>query len=96
VVKNRMLAAAYVGAPSFGVEVFQPETSRAVMAALLVHDIRNANAKANPATQLDHPFDLFVDNAIHGGIWQLPYEPRSVLPLALLLGMMRRNRRARP
>jgi hypothetical protein len=90
VVKNRMLAAAYLGAPSFGVEIFAPETSRAVMAALLVHDIRNASAAANPATQLEHPFDLFVDNAIHGGIWQLPYEPRSVLPLALLLGMVRR------
>lgn len=93
VIKNRMLAAAYVGAPPFGVEIFEPETSRAVMAALLVHDIRNGKAAANPATQLEHPFDLFVDNAIHGGIWQLPYEPRSVLPLALLRGMISRKRR---
>jgi hypothetical protein len=93
VVKNRMLAAAYLGAPSFGVEIFESATSRAVMAALLVHDLRNPNATANPATQLEHPFDVFVDAAIHGGIWQLPYEPRSVLPLALLLGMIKRPNR---
>jgi hypothetical protein len=95
VVKNRMLAAAYLGAPSFGVEIFDPATSRAVMAALLAHDIRNPKATANPTTQLEHPFDVFVENAIHGGIWQLPYEPRSVLPLALLLGMVKRPNRAR-
>lgn len=95
VVKNRTLAAAYVGAPSFGVEIFEPATSRAVMAALLVHDLRNPKATANPATQLEHPFDAFVDNAIHGGIWQLPYEPRSVLPLALVVGMIKRPKQTR-
>ena len=38
VVKNRALAAAYAGAGRFGIEVFEPATSTALMAALLVHD----------------------------------------------------------
>ena len=88
VTKNRVLAAAYAGASSYGVEVFEPETSNALMAALLIHDLRNPAAAANPATDLAHPLDLFVDQAAHGGLWRLPYEPRSVLTLAALEGML--------
>src|SRR5262245_26379330 len=39
VVKNRALAAAYAGAHRFGAEVFEPDTTRVLMAALLVHDL---------------------------------------------------------
>lgn len=91
VVKNRMLAAAYRGAPRFGVEVFAPETSRALMAAMLVHDIRNPAAAARPETQLSHPYDLFAQGAAHGGVWRLPCEARSLLPLALALGLVKRK-----
>ena len=91
VVKNRMLAAAYRGAGTFGVEIFEPPTSRAVMAALLVHDIRNPSSSAQPAAEMAHPFELFAETAVHGGLWRLAYEPRSVLPLALLLGLTKRH-----
>ena len=90
VMKNRLLAAAYSGASSYGVEVFATETSSAMMAALLVHDLRNASAVANPRTPLNHPLELFSDQAAHGGLWRLPWEPRSVLPLAAIEGLVRR------
>ncbi|HWC14966.1 MAG TPA: hypothetical protein VG929_10285 [Actinomycetota bacterium] len=90
VTKNRLLAAAYRGAPSFGVEIFDPATTRVLMAALLVHDLRNPQAAAQPETSLGHPFDLFVDSALHGGIWSLPYEARSILPLGLVTGLVKR------
>jgi hypothetical protein len=86
VTKNRLLAAAYRGAPRFGVEIFPAETTRALMAALLVHDLRNPAALARPQNSIDHPYDLFAHGALHGGIWRLPYEPRSILPLALVRG----------
>jgi hypothetical protein len=86
VTKNRILAAAYGGAGAFGVEVFEPATSRWLMAALLVHDLRNPSA----ASSGRHPYDLYADTAAHGGIWRLRYEPRSVLPLAVLGGLGRR------
>ncbi len=85
VVKNRVLATAYRGASTFGVEAFRPETSSALMAALLVHDLRNASSTP------DHPNDLFVDQAAHGGIWSLAHEPRSILPLAVLAGSVKRG-----
>jgi hypothetical protein len=64
VVKNRALAAAYAGAHRFGVEVFEPETSRALMALLLVHDLR-ACRPAEP-----HPWQDEAFAAAHGGLWR--------------------------
>ena len=93
VTKNRLLAAAYKGAPKYGVEIFEPPATRVLMAALLVHDLRNPQAAARPDASLDHPYDLFVQGALHGGIWRLPYEPRSVLPLALVRGLASPARR---
>lgn len=91
VVKNKLLAAVYRGAPAFGVEIFQSETTRWLMAGLLVHDLRNPRAVASPDTKLDHPYDLFADAALHGGIWRLGYEPRSILPLGLAVGLVKRT-----
>lgn len=81
VMKNRLLAAAYAGAGRFGVEVFAPETSRTLMAALLVHDLR---AQTPPPV---HPDDLFVSSAAHGGLWRVAYSPRSVLGIAAVAGL---------
>ena len=80
VVKNRALAAAYAGAHRFGVEVFEPATTRALMAALLVHDLHTAE----PARA--HPWQDEADAAAHGGLWRTAYAPRSALGLAALLG----------
>ena len=83
VTKNRLLAAAYAGAGRFGVEVFSPATTRVLMAALLVHDVRLA------APAPEHPDDLFVAQAAHGGLWRSAYTPRSVLGLAAVTGLPR-------
>jgi hypothetical protein len=91
VLKNKVLAAAYRGAWRFGVEVFDPDTSNTLMAALLVHDLRNPKAVANPNTPLDHPVELFMQGANHGGLWRQPFDPRSVLGIAVLSGMVRRR-----
>jgi hypothetical protein len=87
VIKNRVLMAAYAGAGRFGVEVFESATSTTLMAALLVHDLRNPAAAANPETVLSNPMDLFAQGANHGGLWRAPYAPRSVLGIAAVLGM---------
>jgi hypothetical protein len=81
VTKNRVLAAAYAGAGRFGVEIFEPATTRVLMAALLVHDLHQPDA---PRQQ---PEQLFSEAAAHGGLWTAAYEPRSVLGLAALAGL---------
>jgi hypothetical protein len=80
VVKNRALAAAFAGAHRFGVEVFEPGTSNVLMAALLVHDLMAG------VPEHDHPWQDEAYGAVHGGLWRAPYEPRSALGLAALLG----------
>ena len=91
VMKNRVLAAAYAGAGAFGVEVFDPSTSNTLMAAMLVHDLRNTKSVAQPGTTLEHPHELFWHGANHGGLWRNPYAARSVLGLAVVLGMVPRG-----
>jgi hypothetical protein len=80
VLKNRALAAAFAGAHRFGVEVFDPATSNTLMAALLVHDL-----VAEPPVHA-HPWQDEAHAAVHGGLWRAPYEPRSALGLAAVLG----------
>jgi hypothetical protein len=89
VIKNPALAAGFGGASAFGLEVFEPATTNAVMSALWVHDLRSDDGAANPARRLDHPFELLMDNACHGGLWTGAYRARSALPLAAVLGWIR-------
>jgi hypothetical protein len=80
VTKNRTLAAAYAGASRFGAEVFEPATTRMLMAALLVHDLQATG------TAHAHPWQDEAHDAAHGGLWRIAYAPRSALGLAALLG----------
>ena len=81
VTKNRVLAAAYAGAGRFGVEVFEPATTQALMAALLVHDLETGGVPGP-----SHPWQDEARAAAHGGLWRIAYTPRSALGLAALLG----------
>jgi hypothetical protein len=80
VVKNRALAAAYAGADRFGIEVFEPATTRVLMATLLVHDLYAG------LPDVGHPWQAEAHQACHGGLWRAAYAPRSALGLAALLG----------
>lgn len=81
VTKNPVLGAAYGGAHHFGVEVFQPETVRPLMAALLVRDL------VRTAPQRSHPEELFSEAAAHGGLWRAGYEPKTALGVAAVAGL---------
>jgi hypothetical protein len=80
VLKNRALAAAFAGAHRFAVEIFEPTTANALMAALLVHDLNTA------PVEHAHPWQDEAHAAVHGGLWRTPYAPRSSLGLAAVLG----------
>jgi len=82
VTKNRALAAAYAGSHRFGVEVFEPATTKTLMAALLVHDLNTGGGGPPQA----HPWQDEARAAAHGGLWRIAYAPRSALTLAALLG----------
>ena len=81
VMKNRVLAAGYAGAYRFGVKIFEPATTKTLMAALLVHDLHTGGGPAQA-----HPWQDEAHAAAHGGLWRAAYAPRSALTLATLLG----------
>jgi hypothetical protein len=91
VLKNRALAAAYQGAPRFGVEIFEPATTKTLMAALLVHDLYAGGDPAGPVR--GHPWQDEAHAAAHGGLWRMSYTPRSAFGLAALLGYPAARRR---
>ena len=78
VVSNKSFAAAFEGMGSFGpMEILREETSRAVMGALLIYDLRNPASHANPSVKLpggNNPIHLMRHAAFHGGIWRGAYK----------------------
>ena len=89
VVKNPALAAAYDGAGVFGVTVFPPATTLALMSAVLVHDLRNPGAAARPGSGPGSVEHQLLGEAAHGGIWHAGWEPRTAFGLAAALGAPR-------
>lgn len=90
VVKNRLLAAAYAGAGRFGMEIFEPDTTNALMGALLVRDLNDPASATNPDVVLTHPSQMFTEAATHGGLWRSAFSARSVLGVAAVVGMIER------
>merc|ERR1719305_2154928 len=54
------------------------------MASLLIRDIRDPTASANPATPLKSPLSLFTDNSFHGGCWRTGWKFAAMGAPALL------------
>lgn len=87
VVSNASFAAAFEGMGRFTpMEIMREETSRAVMAALLIHDIRNPEAVANPKNKLpdNNPIHLMMSGSFHGGIWRGAYKFDTIGTVAVV------------
>jgi hypothetical protein len=86
VVHNRTFAWAYEGMPYFTpYEIFAPETSNAVMSAILFHDLNEPSSSGNPKTKLSNPNQLFSFGSFHGGLWRCAYEINSIGEASVLL-----------
>ena len=85
--------AAFVGAPSFGVQIFDPETTRALNGLLVLHDVLNPEAPGAAgrtyATHRGHA-DALLSQQVHGGIYSMPFALDSAIRIAALLGMARK------
>ena len=79
VVHNRTFAWAYEGMPYFKpFEIFAPDTSKAVMLAILAFDLNDPSSAGNPKTALGNPNQLFSFGSFHGGLWRCAYEVDSI------------------
>lgn len=86
VVSAALFAAAYGGFHLFKpLEVMYQETSNAVMFALLIHDVVNPKAAANPKnSKLSNPYELFEFGSFHGGVWRCAYKLNTIGEVAAL------------
>mmetsp|Transcript_1300 Transcript_1300/g.2391 ORF Transcript_1300/g.2391 Transcript_1300/m.2391 type:complete len:533 (-) Transcript_1300:30-1628(-) len=87
VVHAKTFAWVYSGLSHFPpMEIFQQDTSNAVMGALLVYDVMCPSSVAHPsAKKLDNPLLLFSENAFHGGMWRMAFKMDSIGEVAALV-----------
>jgi len=86
VVHNKQFAWAYDGMPYFQpFEIFSQETSNAVMCSILVHDLNNPKAAANPDVTLLNPLELFKYNSFHGGVWRAAYKVGTIGEVSVIV-----------
>jgi hypothetical protein len=89
VVHNIQFKMAYGGMGHFRpMEVFDQETSSAVMAGLLVYDLKCSASAAHPSTELANPLCLFSENSFHGGAWRCGYKFSSIGTSAVLVYLL--------
>lgn len=78
--------AAFNGASRFGIEIFEPETTRALSGILAIHDLLN---DASPAARaVADPLEVpgLFGQQVHGGVRSLPYALGSAIRVAALIG----------
>ncbi|MEO7113984.1 MAG: hypothetical protein ABI183_26320 [Polyangiaceae bacterium] len=78
--EHPLFLAAFEGAPSFGVRIFDADTTRSLATLLMLGDL------LRPKTSADH-----VHSAqIHGGVYDLPWQFEASVKAAAVLGAMRK------
>ncbi|MGE3675127.1 MAG: hypothetical protein AB7K71_35995, partial [Polyangiaceae bacterium] len=95
-----LFEAAFEGAPAFNIEIFRPETTRALATLLMLHDLLNPAAVAN-AQSLEHGISRETRAArlgevqVHGGVYTNPHALEPSIRVAAVLGMTKRPGLAR-
>lgn len=88
-----LFQAGFVGAPLFGVRIFEPVTTRSLNALLMLHDLLNPDAPGAAARV--HTPDLERAKAVrsqqvHGGVYGMPWLFESAVQSAAVIGLGRK------
>ncbi|TNF30841.1 MAG: hypothetical protein EP329_13265 [Deltaproteobacteria bacterium] len=92
-IEHPLFTAAFIGAPSVGVQIFDVPTTRALSGLLMLHDIlaedapgaatSNGVSSAQKAAQT-------LSQQIHGGVYSQPWYFESTIRTAAVLGLAKR------
>jgi hypothetical protein len=91
--EHPLFQAAFIGAPHFGVRIFDPPATRTLSGLLILHDLLNPSAPGSASVQPSDPrakLDDLLSQQVHGGIYSLPYVLEHTIRMAALIGMGRR------
>ena len=85
-----LFQAAFVGAPKFDVCIYEPATTRALSALLVLADLLNPAAPGAAGVQPASPkqkAEGLLSQQVHGGIYSLPYALEPAIRVSAVLGM---------
>jgi hypothetical protein len=85
-----LFQAAFIGAPRFGVRIFDPATTRALSGLLILHDLLCPTAPGAAAVQPTDPrlkASLLASQQVHGGIYSMPYVLEGAIRAAAVIGI---------
>lgn len=76
VIHNKTFAWAYGGLPFFKFEIFKEDTTKAIMAAVMIRDVLDENSPKNPKNRPagSNTLELFKTESVHGGLWRSGYK----------------------
>ena len=87
VMRSATIAAAINGMSFFEpCAAFDPKTASAVMTILMLWDLVSPESYAQPTNKLSNPYDLFMQNAFHGGGWRCAYNSNALGMIGYAVG----------
>ncbi len=89
--EHPLFLAGFLGAPLFGIEIFQPDNTRVLTTLLMLHDVLNpdapgADASDGPVAQARR----LVSQTVHGGLRSAPFDFDRTIRVAAVLGLVKK------
>jgi hypothetical protein len=88
--EHPVFAAAYLGGAAFGVQTFAPETTRALQALLMLHDLLNPKAAGAPGVGRQRTPQALFAQRVHGGLYGVPFDLQPLLVAAAVIGFVKK------
>jgi hypothetical protein len=82
--------AAFLGAPKFGVQIFDPDTTRSLAGLMLLHDLLNPEAPSSSTSSITDAGEkarAISAQQVHGGLYCMPYALEPAIRAAAVLGL---------
>ena len=91
--EHPLFQAGFLGAPHYGVKIFEPATTRAMSGLLMLHDLLNPDAPgaagrayATPAAKAA----AVASQQVHGGCYSLPWIFDATIRASAVVGLAKR------
>jgi hypothetical protein len=88
-----LFQAGFVGAPLFGVRIFEPETTRGLNGLLMLHDLLNPEAPSAASRAKGPELErakAVRSQQVHGGVYGMPWLFESAVQSAAVIGLSRK------
>lgn len=86
--EHPLFTAGFIGAPRFGIEIFEPQVTRTLSTLLMLHDLLNPAAPG--AAGAPSNARGVAGQAIHGGVRALPWGIEELIRVAAVMGLGKR------